>query len=434
MQSARRLAVLAVMLASGAAAAPRPATVVAAGDIACHPGDPAFNQGAGTPELCRMRATSDQALALAPAAVLVLGDNQYWSGSLEEHLASYDPTWGRLRSRTLPVPGNHEYLTAGAAGYFAYFGAAAGDPEAPWNAWRLGPQTADGPAWLALGLDSTCQVSGTCAEQLDWLQAQLAGRRPGQCLLAFWHHPRFSSGLHGDHPRMGELWQPLREAGADLVLAGHDHHYERFGPQDEHGAPDPRGPRQFVVGTGGSRLYAIPRVEPNSERRIAGTYGVLALTLHAQGYAWRFLPLDGGPGDAGAALCHAAWPEPTTWHPLSRCRVVATRRSPGPGGGPALADGSARLLPVAGECGVPAGAVAITGELKTLAASRRGRVTLYPAGAPRPELATLDFWRRGVGVVPVLVSLGEGGALTVDTTVLGGGTVHLILDVTGYFD
>jgi hypothetical protein len=232
---------------------------------------------------------------------------------------------------------------------------------------------------------------------------------------------------------MSQLWEPLREAETDLVLVGHDHHYERFAPQDADGAADPRGPREFVVGTGGSRLYPVPRIAPNSERRIAGTYGVLALTLYAQGYAWRFLPLDGGPGDAGAALCHAAWPVPTTWHPLPPCRAIATRRPSGPNGRPALLDGSARDFAIGGLCGVPAGAVAITGEIKALAASRRGQLTVYPAGETPPALPTLDFWKRGVHAVPVLLRLGAEGELTVETTVAGHGSVHMLLDVTGYF-
>jgi hypothetical protein len=431
----RALCLALVLLPTAAGAAPRPLTVVAAGDIACDPTDPAFQGGAGTAELCRMRATSDLALALDPAAVLVLGDNQYWSGTLATYLASYEPTWGRLRSRTLPIPGNHEYLTPGASGYYSYFGAGAGDPATGWRSWTLGPATDGGPAWRALGLNSNCAVVGGCDEgspQLDWLRAELAAH-PGRCTLAFWHHPRFSSGLHGNNAITEDLWSALHEAEADLVLVGHDHHYERFAPQDATGVAHPRGPRELVVGTGGSRLYAIHQVKANSEVRITGAYGILALTLHGRGYEWRFLPLDGGPGDRGAALCHAAWPEATTWHPLPRCRAVSTRQAAAAGAGEALADGSARDFPIAGTCGVPADAVAITGEVKALAASRRGHFTVHPAGSAPPATPTLDFWKRGVFAVPVLLLVGEGGELTVTTTVAAHGSAHLIVDVTGYF-
>jgi hypothetical protein len=426
---------LGLVLAARGWAAPAPVTVVAAGDIACDPGDSGFFGGSGTASRCRMKATSDLALSLAPAAVLLLGDNQYENGSLAKYLASYDASWGRLKAITRPVPGNHEYGTPGAAGYFAYFGAAAGEASKGWYSFDLA-------GWHFVALNSNCAAIGGCGQnspQRQWLAEDLAAR-PGRCTLAYWHHPRFSSGPHGSSTATSALWQELRTADADLVLVGHDHIYERFAPQDWFGNFDPAGVRQVVVGTGGKVLTGAGPAAPNSRVVIEDAFGVLALRLYPNGYLWRFQTLDGGgTQDSGGALCQRDGPagsavEPS-FQPVPRCRVVATRRPAGPNGGPPLVAAGARDFPIADHCGVPGDAVAVALEIKALAATRRGWLTVRPSGAASTAPPPLDFWKHKAFSNSALVRLGEDGQVTVESVVTGNGkgTVHLILDVTGYF-
>jgi Calcineurin-like phosphoesterase len=259
--------------------------VAAAGDIA--------PDGAGGHDV----KTSDQVLALDPDAVLALGDEQYPDGGLADFQRHYDATWGRFKDRTRPAPGNHEYETRGASGYFDYFGAAARPDGASWYSFDLG-------GWHLVSLDANVD-HGTGSPQERWLRADLAasGRR---CVLAYWHQPRFSSGVeHGDDESVGPFWRDLYAAKADLVLNGHEHQYERFAPQDPNGQADPRGIREIVVGTGGGSLYPFGHADPNSEVRDDAHYGVLALTLHADGYDWRFVSEDGAVVDAGGPVaCH----------------------------------------------------------------------------------------------------------------------------------
>jgi calcineurin-like phosphoesterase family protein len=283
---------------------PRPAdpVIAAAGDIACDPDDRHFRGGHGTARACRMRATSDLLLERRLAAVLTLGDNQYEDGSLAKFRASFDPTWGRLKPLLRPTPGNHDY-DFGWRGYHQYFGAAAGEPGKGWYSFDLG-------AWHLIALNSSCEAAGGCgpgSPQARWLAADLAAH-PGRCILAYWHHPRFSSGRHGGILATTVFWKDLYAAGADVVLNGHDHVYERFAPQTPGGAADPaRGIRQFVVGTGGKNATGFEDAAPHSEVRHAGTFGVLEMTLRAGSYSWRFLPEAGGSfTDTGSALCHAA--------------------------------------------------------------------------------------------------------------------------------
>lgn len=277
--------------------------IAAAGDIACDPTDPAFNGGNGTLLNCRMRATSDLLVSKRFDAVLLLGDNQYWEGTLAAHLASFAPTWGRLGSLLRPAPGNHEYQTPGAAGYYDYFGAAAGDRTKGWYSYDLG-------SWHIVALNSNCSFIGGCgpgSPQLQWLAADLAAH-PRACTLAYWHHPRFSSGAHGNDATYDAFWRELYRAGADVVLAGHDHDYERFAPQDPDGKPDPgHGIRQLVVGTGGRELRTFSTIRANSESRNAKDFGVLMLKLRPNGYDWEFLPVPGSTfNDRGSTSCHGA--------------------------------------------------------------------------------------------------------------------------------
>jgi len=280
--------------------------IAAAGDIACDPGSGSWNGGAGSSSSCHELATSELLLALHPDRVLTLGDNQYEDGALAKYRQSFDPSWGRLKSITEPSVGNHEYGTSGAAGYFGYFGPAAGDPAKGYYSYDLG-------AWHVVALNSNCGEVGGCgagSPQEQWLRADLAAHA-AECTLAYWHHPRFSSGsTHGSDTGMSAVWQALAEHRAELVLSGHEHNYERFAPQDADGALDPvGGVVQFVVGTGGKSHYRdLGTPLPNSLIRDDTTFGVLKLTLRPSAYDWQFVPDATGSGgsftDSGSAACH----------------------------------------------------------------------------------------------------------------------------------
>jgi hypothetical protein len=240
--------------------------------------------------------------ARLPGTLAAAGDLAYPDGSARNFAECYQPGWGRLKARTRPAPGNHEYHTPGAAAYFAYFGPAAGTPGRGWYSYDLG-------AWHIVALNSNCGEVGGCgagSPQLAWLTADLARSR-ARCTLAYWHHPLFTSGgEHSDDPEVRPLYQALYAAGADLVITGHNHNYERFAPQDAAGRRDTaRGVREFVVGTGGGSHYAFPGVHAGSEVRNGDTYGVLRLTLTPSGYAWRFVPVPGRTfTDSGSGTCH----------------------------------------------------------------------------------------------------------------------------------
>ena len=274
--------------------------IAAAGDIACDPASGSYNGGQGTATECKQRATSDLLVAGDYAAVLTLGDNQYEDGAFDKYRASYDPSWGRMKTITKPAPGNHEYQTPSAAGYFQYFGTAAGDPSKGYHSFNVG-------SWHLIALNSNCAPVGGCgagSPQEQWLRADL-NASSAACTLAYWHHPRFSSGEHGSDSTYTAFWQALYDANVDLVLAGHDHDYERFAPQNPSGGLDlTRGLRQFVVGTGGKNLRTFPTVRSNSEARDVTSHGVLELTLGASGYDWRFVPAVGSFTDTGSASCH----------------------------------------------------------------------------------------------------------------------------------
>jgi hypothetical protein len=292
----------ALLLLAPAARAADP-VIAAVGDIACDPNDPRYNGGDGTPTACRQRATSDLAVRVGYDAVLLLGDNQYVDGTLAKYQSVFAPTWGRLGSLLRPTPGNHEYLTPGAAGYYDYFGPAAGDRSRGYYSYDL-------DTWHLIALNSNCAAVGGCgpgSPQLQWLAADLTAQ-PRACTLAYWHHPRFSSGLHNSDVTYDAFWQTLYQAGADLVLVGHDHDYERFASQDPAGRADSRyGIRELVVGTGGAEMRQFTTIRPNSEARNAQDFGVVELRLRADGYDWRFLPVAGGTfTDSGSAACHNA--------------------------------------------------------------------------------------------------------------------------------
>ena len=231
------------------------------------------------------------------APILMLGDLAYPRGSESDFSNCFAPVWGELKERILPVPGNHEYETAGAKPYFDYF-----SDRASSNG--LGYFVAQIDRWRVIGLNSNIDVSGDSVQE-RWLKRVLAAR-PGKCTVAFWHHPRFSSGHHGDTPAMGAIWRDLHDAAVDIVIVGHDHDYERFAPQGPMGEHDPdRGIREFVVGSGGATLRPFEQIKPNSEVTDRDHFGVLKLTLGDAGYTWEFVAVDSDTfRDHGESLCH----------------------------------------------------------------------------------------------------------------------------------
>lgn len=224
--------------------------------------------------------------------VFTTGDNAYTHGTYTEYMNCYHPTWGRHKSRTKPVPGNHEYNTSGAAGYFKYFSNARS-----YYAYNRGD-------WRIYALNSEIDVSSSSA-QVNWLKNDLASNRK-KCVLAYWHKPRWSSGLsYGSDASMQILWKTLYDAGAEVVISGHEHHYERFKQMNASGSGVSRGLRQFVVGTGGAVLYGFGTIRSTSEVRNSTTHGVLKLTLNSDSYSWQFIPVAGKTfRDSGSTRCH----------------------------------------------------------------------------------------------------------------------------------
>jgi hypothetical protein len=274
--------------------------IAVAGDIACRPPTGKGKIGKETGTTCHQRQTSDLLLAINPIAVLTTGDNQYEKGELQNYLDSYNPTWGQVKSKTYPTPGNHEYGTSDAAGYFQYFGARAGDPSE-------GYYSFDTDFWHIIALNSNCTQIGGCdvnSAQYQWLVNDLK-ENSKNCIMAYWHHPKFSSGIHGNDLRTLDFWEVLYQKGADLIITGHDHNYERFAKQNPNGVSDDNGIRQFVVGTGGKSLRTIDVLKPNSEVFNSNTFGVLKLVLNDGSYDWQFVP-EGGKTftDLGSNTCN----------------------------------------------------------------------------------------------------------------------------------
>jgi hypothetical protein len=257
------------------------ATLVTAGDIAT----------------CSTRdgdAATAKLVDAIPGTVAALGDNAYPDGSASNYRC-YDATWGRFKSRTRPIPGNHEYHASGAAPYFSYYGSRAGTAGKGWYSYDLGN-------WHIVALNSEKSLS----EQATWLKADLAAHR-NKCTLAYWHQPLYTSGsAHGPYTASRPLFKILYDAGAEVVLGGHNHNYERFAPQNADGRADAtRGVRQFVVGTGGAELRGFGSAKPNSEKRYSSGYGVLKLTLSDGRYDWKFVSVAGKTyTDSGSGTCH----------------------------------------------------------------------------------------------------------------------------------
>jgi hypothetical protein len=230
------------------------------------------------------------------AAVFTAGDNAYVSGTAEEFQRCYDPAWGRHRGRTRPAPGNHDYGTPGAGPYFAYFGARAGEPGRGYYAYTLA-------SWRIIVLNSEIDA-GPGSEQARWLRSELASNQAA-CTLAIFHRPLFTSGVNGDNPDMREFWRALYDGGAEIVVNGHDHQYERLALLDPDGRPDARrGLRQFTVGTGGVPLYPL-RAPRSFTEALGSAHGVILFTLEPGSYEWAFIPVEGAAlFDSGFGACH----------------------------------------------------------------------------------------------------------------------------------
>jgi len=294
-------------------ASPPPVAAITAAPATAGPSPTASPSGAGdypvlvgAGDIGRCDSTADEETAALverlPGTVFTLGDNAYERGTADEYRDCFGPSWGRFKSRiAFPVPGNHEYETKDAAGYRDYFGAAAVRDGATWY-------SADVGTWHVVVLDSTCTaVTGGCgvgSPQLQWLVGDLAASK-ARCTLALFHHPRFSSGYHGNDPAVAPFWDALYAGGADLVVNGHEHSYERFGPQDPSGAADDdRGIIELIAGTGGAELRTFNDPVPNSRVRSSLAHGVLSLTLRPSGWVWAFTSVDGTFSDTGSAACH----------------------------------------------------------------------------------------------------------------------------------
>jgi len=229
--------------------------------------------------------------------VITLGDNAYSHGTAFQFALCYGLSWGRFRERTFPAAGNHDYSTPGASAYFGYFGETASDRAKGYYSYEIG-------AWHIVVLNSALPVHAGSAQE-QWLRADLAAH-PTVCTAAYWHVPRFSSGIkHGSSVQMSALWQALQDFGADVVINAHEHNYERFAPQDPDGTLDRiRGIREFVVGTGGASHHVLGTPIANSVVGNDETYGVLKLTLHPTSYSWEFIPIAGQSfTDSGSATC-----------------------------------------------------------------------------------------------------------------------------------
>jgi hypothetical protein len=287
--------------------------IAAAGDIACSPSDPDFNAGRGDASGCQEQATAalmsgGQLGGVALSAILPLGDDQYDVGALSDFMQSFGPTWGANRGLLHPVTGNHEYLTPAALGYFDYFngpgvvGGASGNRGAGYYSFNVG-------SWHLVALNSNCGVlpdgcaAGSAQEQ--WLKNDLSAAKKTHCILAYWHHPIYTSGPEEAATVMAPMWGDLYNAHATLVLNGHDHQYERFAPQNQNGQADAaHGITEFIAGTGGRNLVGFTSLAANSLVRDASSYGVLQLTLHATSYSWQFVPTAGGTlSDSGSGAC-----------------------------------------------------------------------------------------------------------------------------------
>ncbi len=273
--------------AAGARATTDTVTVVAAGDIACKPGERT------TRNRCRQGRTAALTTRLDPDAVIALGDLQYEVGGLRGFRRSYDRSWGAHKDITIPVLGNHEYRTTDAAGYFGYFT----DQAAPgYTVQTLG-------AWRVYALNSNC-TEIDCVEEARWLRADLAAN-PSTCSLFATHHPRYSSGVHEEDIDVSAFFGIAVQHHVELFLSGHDHDYERFARMDNQGRTSKSGVMQIVSGSGGKSHYAFGATQTGSAFRLARRFGVLKLTLTPETFTYAFKGIGGATRDKGTRHCRA---------------------------------------------------------------------------------------------------------------------------------
>ncbi len=275
------------------------ARLVVTGDISCDE-ERRVTYGVGAlGSQCGTEATATLAELLNPDAVLALGDLQYEGASSSDFKQFYDPTWGRLKAKTYPVRGNHEYVTNAAAGYVDYFG-----PLSP-SYW-----TTNAGSWRIIAVDSWCQGllyagCSTTSPQTVWLTKQLQrAHEEGRCSLVVMHHPFVSSGPNAT-PTTQYLWKAAVDGGADLVMTGHDHHYERFAPLTDTGAVATSGGTPLIIaGLGGAPTYALRETAPGSQATDNREHGVVSLTLTPLGYTSEFVSaVDGLRSDSYTGTC-----------------------------------------------------------------------------------------------------------------------------------
>jgi len=258
--------------------------------------------GAGDISICGQKGDDKTAALLGqlPGWIFTVGDNSNEGGSADQYLNCFTPSWGQFLDRMHPAPGNHDYGLPGGSGYYEYFGELAGPVNKGFYSYDLG-------TWHIIVLNSNCSYAGCSSgsRQEKWLRKDLEAH-PSLCTLAYWHHPRWSSGKYGDDRRMDAFWNTLYEFGVEVVINGHVHFYERFAPLNPSGEIDEsRGIRQFIVGTGGAGHYEVGQVHLASEVRNNDTFGVLSFNLLESGYSWEFIPVEGGIfTDSGTGECH----------------------------------------------------------------------------------------------------------------------------------
>jgi len=415
-------AVVVMMCAPGAARArvdspPADPVIVAAGDVA----------GKGNGD----SATAKLLDRLAPSAVLSLGDSVAPRGTAREFKSYYRTTWGRHKRTTHPVTGDRDYRTRGARGYFGYFGAAAG-------ARGRGYYSFDLRGWHLVALNSNCREVGGCgagSAQERWLRADLAAN-PSACTLAYWHHPRFTSGSSsGGKTAVAPLWRALYDAGADVVLNAHSRSYERFALQDPGGRADgSHGIREFVVGTGGHRLSRFGRSRPNSEVRHARTHGVLKLALGPGRYSWRFVPRTGKSfRDQGSGSCHPPKPASATPAPTSTLLTPALAGPPIPGGSASAPIATATPIPTS------APVVAIAGDIAGGDAGSNDEATAKVVESINPTL-TLTAGDNAYPDGTLANYMEDGsyndtwGRFKANTRPVAGNHEYHVSEAAGYFD
>lgn len=277
-----------------------PYQLSAVGDIACPTTSSQWNGGAGTATRCGQARTANLVSA-ADRSVLLLGDLQYSSGELSQLQSAFGPSWAGFSSRMRPVPGNHEYASGSAQDYFSYMaslGVSTG---------KDGYYAFDAGAWRIIALNSNDKCAYvSCAagsEQEQFLREELSdAREEGRCTLAYWHHPRFSGGSHGDNLEVSALFQAMSDLGGDVILSGHDHDYERYGPMSADGSPSSDGPVQWVVGTGGYSFYPVVE-KPGAVKAITDVFGLLRLRLYRSSYTFEWVGENGAGSDAGSSSC-----------------------------------------------------------------------------------------------------------------------------------